>query len=75
MAPLCFQEEIFVTQYLRHNLGYKKYKLFDVTKFILVLPTFFVKTRNLQLTSIEKRPSVGFMRTSKVLYLKHIKLV
>ena len=35
----------------------------------------FRETRNLQLTSIEKRPSVGFIRTSKVLYLKHIKLV
>ena len=23
-----------------HNLGHKKYKLFEVTKFILVLPTF-----------------------------------
>ena len=29
-----------VNQYLHHNLGYKKYKLFEVTKFILVLPTF-----------------------------------
>ena len=26
-----------VDQYLRHNLSYKKYKLFDVTNFILVL--------------------------------------
>ena len=32
--------QISVYQYLCHNLGYKKYKLFDVTKFILVLPTF-----------------------------------
>ena len=29
-----------INQPLRHNLGYEKYKLFDVTKFILVLPTF-----------------------------------
>ena len=35
----------------------------------------FVKSRNLQLTSIEKRPLVGFIPTSKVSYLKHIKLV
>ena len=27
------------------------------------------------ITSIKKRPSVGFIPTSKVLYLKHIKLV
>ena len=33
-----------------------------------------MKTRNLQLTSIEKRPSVRFTQTSKVLYLNHIKL-
>ena len=33
--------------------------------------TSFVKTRNLQLTSVEKRPSLGFIPTSKVLYLKH----
>ena len=37
--------------------------------------TFFVKIINLQLSSIEKRPSVGFIPTSKVVYLKHIKLV
>lgn len=29
-----------VNQYLRHNLGYEKYKLFNVSKFILLLPTF-----------------------------------
>ena len=29
-----------VNQYLRHNWGYRKYKLFDVTKFILALSTF-----------------------------------
>ena len=34
-----------------------------------------MKTRNFQLTSIEKRPSVRFTQTSKVLYLNHIKLV
>ena len=26
--------------YLRHNLGYRKHKLLDVIKFVLVLPTF-----------------------------------
>ena len=36
---------------------------------------FFAKTINLQLTSIEKRPSAGSISISKVLYLKHIKLV
>ena len=36
---------------------------------------FFVKMINLQLTCIEKRPSVGSIPTSKVLYLKHIRLV
>ena len=35
----------------------------------------FMKVRNLQLTSMERRPSVGFRPTSNVLYLKHIKLV
>ena len=35
----------------------------------------FVKTKNLQLTSSEKKLSVRFISTSKVLYLKHIKLV
>ena len=34
-----------------------------------------METKNLQLTAIEKRPLVGFIATSKVLYLKHIKLV
>ena len=29
-----------VNQYLRHKLSYKKYKLFDVAKFIFVLPMF-----------------------------------
>ena len=29
-----------LNQYLRHELGYKKYKLLDVTNFILILPTF-----------------------------------
>ena len=41
---------ISVTQYLHHNLGYKKYKLFDVTKFILVLPTFRLKQQSLSRT-------------------------
>ena len=41
---------ITVNQYLRHNLGYKKYKLFDVTKFILVLPTFRLKQQSLSRT-------------------------
>ena len=30
--------------------GYKKYKLFDVTKFILVLPTFRLKQQSLPRT-------------------------
>ena len=41
----------------------------------LPFSTFFMKMINLQLTSTEKIPSVGFIPTSKVLYLKHIKLV
>ena len=40
LEQLHIDEEISVNQYLRHNLGYTKYKLFNVTKFILVLPTF-----------------------------------
>ena len=36
--------------------------------------TFFVKRRNFQLPSIEKRPSVGFIPTPADLYLQHIKL-
>ena len=39
--------------------------------YIFLILTFFVKIINLQLTSIEKRPSVGFIATSKVFYLKH----
>ena len=35
----------------------------------------FCKTRNLQQRSIEQRPPDGFIPTSKVLYLKHKKLV
>ena len=31
---------IAVNQYLHHYLGYKKYKLFDLTKFILDLRMF-----------------------------------
>ena len=41
---------ISVNQYLRHNVGYKKYKLFDVTKFILVLPTFRLIQQSLSRT-------------------------
>ena len=33
-------ESITVNQYLCHNLGYKKYKLFNVAKFIFALPSF-----------------------------------
>ena len=29
-----------VNQYLRHKLSYKKYKLFDVAKFIFIFPMF-----------------------------------
>ena len=36
-----------INQYLHHNLGYKKYKLFDVTKFILVLPMFWLMQQSL----------------------------
>ena len=36
---------------------------------------FFVKIRNLQLTSGQKRSSVGYIPTAKVLYLKYIKFV
>ena len=32
------------------NFGNKKYKLFDVTKFILVLPTFRLKQQSLSRT-------------------------
>ena len=31
--------------------------------------------KTLELTSVEKRPSVGFIPTSEVLYKGHIKLV
>ena len=41
---------ISVNQYLRHKLGYKKYKLFDITKFILVLPTFRLIQQSLSRT-------------------------
>ena len=34
----------------RLYFGYKKYKLFDVTKFILVLPTFRLKQQSLSRT-------------------------
>ena len=39
---VCKKEEIKFNryQYLCHNLGYKKYKLLDVTEFILVLSRF-----------------------------------
>ena len=43
--------------------------------YLFYMLTFFVTTRNFQLPSIEKRPSLGFIPTSKVLSLKHIKLV
>ena len=35
----------------------------------------FLEKKNLQLTCIEERSSVGFTPSSKFLYLKHIKLV
>ena len=35
---------------LRHMLGYKKYKLFNVTRFILVLPTFRLIQQSLSKT-------------------------
>ena len=35
--------------------------------YLFYMLTFFVKTRNLQLTTIEKRPLVWFLRNSKVL--------
>ena len=41
---------ISVNQYLRHNLGHKKNKLFDVTKFISVLPTFRLIQQSLSRT-------------------------
>ena len=37
--------------------------------------TFFGKTRNLQLMSIEKRPSMGFIPISKYFCLKYTKFV
>ena len=43
--------------------------------YLFYMLTFFVKTRNLQLTSIEKRPLVWFLRNSKVLCLKHVKII
>ena len=43
---------ILVNQYLRDNLGYKIYKLFDVTKFILVLPTFRLIQQSLSKTRV-----------------------
>ena len=39
-----------VNQYLCPNLGYKKYKLFDVTKFIVVLPTILLLQQSLSKT-------------------------
>ena len=36
MIKIC----ISVNRNLRPNWGYKKYKLLDITKFILVFPTF-----------------------------------
>ena len=39
---------ISVNQCLHHNLGYKNYKLFDVTKFIFVLPTFDWRSSHFQ---------------------------
>ena len=36
---------------------------------------FFVKMENLQIMSIKKGPSMGFIPTSRFLYLNHIKLV
>ena len=36
---------------------------------------FFVKTESLQLTSTENRHPIEFLLASKVLYLKHTKLV
>ena len=34
--------------------------------YLIQMLTFFVKTKNMKLTSIEKRPSVGFLPTSKI---------
>ena len=31
---------IWVHESLHHDLGYEEYKIFDVNKYILVLPTF-----------------------------------
>ena len=39
-----------VNQYLRHNLGYKKYYLFDVTKFISVFLNFRLTQQSLSRT-------------------------
>ena len=48
-----------VNQYLRHNLGYKKYKLFDVTKYILDLPELRLMQQSLSRTRFQiKLPSV-----------------
>ena len=41
---------MFVNQHSRHTLGYKKYKLFDVAKFILIVPTFWLIQQSLSRT-------------------------
>ena len=43
-------EALAILEMNQFKLGYKKYKLFDVTKFILVLPTFQLKQQSLSRT-------------------------
>ena len=75
LEQLHIDEEISVNQYLRHNLGYTKYKLFIVTKFILVLPMFrliqqsFSRTRcwMFQFFSWVKTSSLRFSISSEMI--------
>ena len=54
------------------NIKFSLEKEKDDSSDFLVVNIFY---ENLQLTSTEKRPSVGFIPTATVLYRKHIKLV
>ena len=72
ISSLCF---IDITDKFREYLSSKhpniKFSIEKEEDGRLPFLTFFMKMINLQLMSIEKIPSVGFIPTSKVLYLKH----
>ena len=50
---------LLVNQYFCHNLGHKKYKLLDVTKFILVLPTFRMIQQSLSRTKCSMKSAIS----------------